>query len=71
MFEKELAEIEHLIQKQNRWRDKCINFIASENVMSKRARSQAVQISPTGMPKGIHGKGITGGHLISTKSKTG
>ena len=41
MYEKEIAEIENLIQKQNRWRDQCINLIASENVMSQRARSQA------------------------------
>ena len=41
MYEKEVAEIENLIQKQNRWRDQCINLIASENVMSQRARSQA------------------------------
>jgi len=41
MYEKEIVEIEHLIQKQNQWRDTCINLIASENVMSQRARSQA------------------------------
>ena len=41
MYEKEVAEIEHLIQEQNRWREKCINLIASENMMSYRARSQA------------------------------
>jgi glycine hydroxymethyltransferase len=41
MYQKEVAEIEDLIQKQNRWRDRCINLVASENVMSQRARSQA------------------------------
>lgn len=41
MYEKEIIEIENLIQKQNRWRDQCINLIASENVMSQRARNQA------------------------------
>ncbi len=41
MYEKEVAEVERLIEKQNRWRDRCINLIASENVMSHRARSQA------------------------------
>lgn len=41
MYEKEVAEIEQLIQKQDQWRDKCINLIASENVMSRRVRSQA------------------------------
>ena len=41
MYEKEVAEIEHLVHEQNRWREKCINLIASENVMSRRARSQA------------------------------
>jgi glycine hydroxymethyltransferase len=41
MYEKEVREVERLIEKQNRWRDRCINLIASENVMSHRARSQA------------------------------
>lgn len=41
MYEKEVVEIEHLIQEQNRWREKCLNLIASENVMSRRSRSQA------------------------------
>jgi glycine hydroxymethyltransferase len=41
MYEKEVAEIEQLIQKQDQWRDRCINLIASENVMSKKVRSQA------------------------------
>jgi glycine/serine hydroxymethyltransferase len=37
MYEKEVAEIEQLIQKQDQWRDRCINLIASENVMSIRS----------------------------------
>ncbi len=41
MYEKEVTEIEHLIKKQNRWRNKCINLIASENVVSRRVRSMA------------------------------
>ncbi len=41
MYEKEVTEVEHLIQKQNQWRENCINLIASENVVSQRARSQA------------------------------
>jgi len=41
MYEIEVNEIEHMIQKQNRWREKCINLIASENVLSQRARVQA------------------------------
>ena len=41
MYEKEVGEIEELIQRQNQWRDTCINLIASENAMSQRARSQA------------------------------
>jgi glycine hydroxymethyltransferase len=41
MYEKEVAGIENLIEKQNRWRKKCINLIASENVVSRRVRSQA------------------------------
>ncbi len=41
MYEKEVADIENLIEKQNRWRDRCINLIASENVVSRRVRCQA------------------------------
>ena len=41
MYEKEVTEIENLIEKQNRWRSKCINLIASENVVSRRVRAMA------------------------------
>jgi glycine hydroxymethyltransferase len=41
MYEKKVREVESLINQQNEWRLKCINLIASENVMSKRARVQA------------------------------
>ena len=41
MYEKEVTEIEELIQKQNRWRENCVNLIASENLVSQRARAQA------------------------------
>ena len=41
MYEKEVFEVEQLIESQNRWRDTCINLIASENVVSQRARAQA------------------------------
>ena len=41
MYEKKIREIESLIQQQNEWRRRCINLVASENVMSQRARSQA------------------------------
>ena len=41
MYEKEVAEVEKLIESQNRWRESCINLIASENVLSRRARAQA------------------------------
>jgi len=41
MYEKEVAEIEELIQKQDEWRDNCINLIASENVLSRRVRAWA------------------------------
>jgi len=41
MYEKEVNGIENLIEKQNQWRDECINLIASENVLSQRARSWA------------------------------
>lgn len=36
-----LAEIEGLIRSQDDWRSRCINLIASENVMSARARAAA------------------------------
>ncbi len=41
MYEKEVTEIEDLIQTQADWRNQCINLIASENVMSQRLRAQA------------------------------
>ena len=41
MYEKEVFEVEQLIESQNRWRDTCINLIASENVVSQRAKAQA------------------------------
>ena len=41
MYEKEVTEIEDLIQSQADWRNQCINLIASENVMSQRLRAQA------------------------------
>jgi glycine hydroxymethyltransferase len=39
MYAKKISEIEELIRKQDGWRQQCINLIASENVMSRRARS--------------------------------
>jgi glycine hydroxymethyltransferase len=41
MYLKEINEIETLIQKQGQWRNRCINLIASENVLSRRVRAQA------------------------------
>jgi len=41
MYEKKVREVESLIGQQNEWRARCINLIASENVMSHRARAQA------------------------------
>jgi glycine hydroxymethyltransferase len=41
MFAKRIAEIEELIRRQDDWRWQCINLIASENVMSRRARDAA------------------------------
>jgi glycine hydroxymethyltransferase len=41
MYENKVVEVEQLIESQNRWRDTCINLIASENVVSQRARAQA------------------------------
>jgi glycine hydroxymethyltransferase len=39
MYAKKISEIENLIQNQDEWRCQCINLIASENVMSQRARA--------------------------------
>jgi len=41
MYGKKVGEVESLIGQQNEWRMRCINLIASENVMSRRARAQA------------------------------
>ena len=41
MPENMLAEIEGLVHRQDEWRRRCINLIASENVMSARARAAA------------------------------
>lgn len=41
MYAKRIAEIEELIKKQDEWRRRTINLIASENVMSRRARGAA------------------------------
>lgn len=38
MYEKNISRIEELTQKQNTWRSKTLNLIASENVLSLRAR---------------------------------
>lgn len=39
MYEKNVERIEELVRQQNEWRSHCINLIASENVMSLRARA--------------------------------
>jgi glycine hydroxymethyltransferase len=41
MYEEKVEEVESLINQQNEWRMRSINLIASENVMSARARAQA------------------------------
>src|SRR5512136_2003639 len=41
MYEQAFNETITLIQKQNEWRSRTINLIASENVMSNRARSMS------------------------------
>ena len=41
MYENKVVEIEELISRQDDWRKKCINLIASENVLSRRSRNQA------------------------------
>jgi len=38
MYERNVSNIEELVQKQNAWRLKTLNLIASENVLSDRAR---------------------------------
>jgi glycine hydroxymethyltransferase len=39
MYEKNVERIEELVRQQNEWRSHTINLIASENVMSRRARA--------------------------------
>jgi glycine hydroxymethyltransferase len=39
MFSSHIARVESLVQEQEDWRSQCINLIASEQVMSRRARS--------------------------------
>jgi glycine hydroxymethyltransferase len=41
MHDRRIAEIEDLIRRQNDWRSRCLNLIASENVLSRRARAAA------------------------------
>ena len=38
MYERNVSTIEELVRKQNEWRAKTLNLIASENVLSNRAR---------------------------------
>ena len=38
-YEKNVCWIEEIVAEQNEWRDKTINLIASENILSQRARS--------------------------------
>lgn len=38
MFERNVKGLEALVKKQNKWRSETVNLIASENVLSKRAR---------------------------------
>jgi glycine hydroxymethyltransferase len=38
MYERNISQIEELVRKQNAWRASTLNLIASENVMSERAR---------------------------------
>jgi glycine hydroxymethyltransferase len=41
MYASKISEVEELIHQQDEWRNRCINLIASENVMSRRARACA------------------------------
>jgi glycine hydroxymethyltransferase len=38
MYERNVGQIEELVRKQNQWRGSCLNLIASENLLSERAR---------------------------------
>jgi len=38
MYERNVERVEQLVQEQNQWRMETVNLIASENVMSRRAR---------------------------------
>jgi glycine hydroxymethyltransferase len=38
MYERNVTQIEELVRKQNEWRSSTLNLIASENVLSERAR---------------------------------
>lgn len=68
MYEKEVAEIEDLIQTQADWRNRCINLIASENALSQRVRAQAgSDFAHRYAAKGIPENGITGEPPISMK----
>ena len=39
MYERNVSQIEEIVEKQNKWRSSTLNLIASENVLSNRARS--------------------------------
>jgi len=38
MYERNVGQIEELVRKQNQWRGSTLNLIASENLLSQRAR---------------------------------
>jgi glycine hydroxymethyltransferase len=38
MYERNVSQIEEIVEKQNQWRSHTLNLIASENVLSERAR---------------------------------
>ena len=46
MYDRNLAHIEELVRKQNAWRLNTINLIASENILSNRARSYEIALVP-------------------------
>jgi glycine hydroxymethyltransferase len=39
MYERNVSQIEEIVKKQNQWRSSTLNLIASENVLSNRARA--------------------------------
>jgi len=61
MYTSHLDRVEQLVREQEEWRRLCINLIASEQVMSKRARNVMGPTSVTATPKAIR-RALLPGH---------